>query len=200
MLSPEKLIASFDIDGVINNYPFTFLDFLKKEFGHNLASKSEALNNLGKDDYDFHKDAYRKSDFKYQVEIDKKILNLIKLFKKYKFEVYVSTSRPFHLYPDMFKRTTDWLLMRKVPFDRLIKKTDLVTEEFLIHFDDELEHIYQLFDNVENKLFIHLSDLYKKETQILNTQNKIIGISKMDIDSSKVIKEITENIKNFSKN
>ena len=192
MLSPEKLIASFDIDGVLNNYPFTFLDFLKKEFGHDLVSKNEALHALGRDGYDFHKDAYRKSDYKYQVEIDENILVLTKLFKKLSFGVYVSTSRPFHLYPEMYKNTIDWLVMRKVPFDRLIKKTDLVTEKFLVHLDDEPEHIYKLFDNVENKIFIHLSDQYNKETQILNTQNKIIGISKINIYGSEVIKQITE--------
>ena len=104
----------------------------------------------------------------------------------------MSTSRPFHLYPEMYKNTIDWLVMRKVPFDRLIKKTDLVTEKFLVHLDDELEHIYKLFDNVENKIFIHLSDQYNKETQILNTQNKIIGISKINIYGSEVIKQITE--------
>ncbi len=189
MVSPEKLIASFDIDGVLNNYPFTFLDFLKRESGLIFESKNEALDSLGKNGYDFHKDAYRKSDFKYQVAVDQNICNLINLFKSRRFELYVSTSRPFHLYPNMYENTINWLKMSEVPFDKLIKKSDLISENFLIHFDDELDHIYELFNNVENRIFIHLSDSYEEEMQILDTKNKVLGFSKKAAEKSKFIKD-----------
>ena len=189
MLSPKKIIASFDIDGVINHYPQTFLDFLKKEVELIFTSKNEALNSLGEEKYEFLKDAYRKSSFKYEVEIDNNILDLINLFKSREFELYVSTSRPFHRYPDMFENTAKWLKMRKVPFDKLLRKNELTSQDFLIHFDDELDQIYELFENVENKLFIHLSDSYKEEKQILSAKNKIFGLSKMSIVESKLIKQ-----------
>ena len=89
----------------------------------------------------------------------------------------------------MYENTINWLKMSEVPFDKLIKKSDLISENFLIHFDDELDHIYELFNNVENRIFIHLSDSYEEEMQILDTKNKVLGFSKKAAEKSKFIKD-----------
>ena len=137
-------IISFDIDGVLNNYPICFIDYANNISSTNYQTLSDIKNNL---DYKHIKHMYRLDDYKYNIQIDKIVKEIIiELFPK--FQINIFTRRPFHAYNDMFQRTKNWLMNNEILFDELFYKSyeNFNNKNILIHIDDENKHILPLLD------------------------------------------------------
>jgi len=154
--SSQLTVWSFDIDGVFNDYPMVWLDFIFQETNRRFESKDQARDFLG-EDYWIIKEKYRMSDFKYQVPINPDAQYLTSALKNRGDKIIIATSRPFNRYPFMRDRTISWLNSKSILFDSLIRKDDLYKEHFDIHIDDELKDILQVKSFAKSKKYILLS-------------------------------------------
>ena len=136
----RKKIISFDIDGVLNDYPQCWVDYINKKMHTKFSSKTEAKKKLGSHKYNKIKHTYRLSNYKYSIPVEKKTVNLMKKLKK-KFKIIIVTSRPFQKYPNMKLNTNKWLVKRKIPFDELYYKSKLIFTKYpkiFFHIDNEV--------------------------------------------------------------
>jgi len=152
----ELMVWSFDIDGVFNDYPNVWLDFIFHETNKRYESKDIAKDVLG-DSYWAIKEKYRLGDYKYQVPVNPDAQYLTSVLKKRGVRIIIATTRPFNSYPLMKGKTRAWLESNNIFFDSLIRKDDLHKEDFDIHIDDELKDILQIKSFVKSKKYILLS-------------------------------------------
>jgi len=152
----QLITWSFDIDGVLNDYPKVWLDFIFQETNRRFDKKDEARACLG-EDYWIIKEKYRLSDFKYQVPVNPDAQYLISALKNRGDRIIIATTRPFNRYPFMKNRTRAWLKTNRILFDSLISKKDLDKVNFDIHIDDELKDILKVKSIVQSKKYILLS-------------------------------------------
>ncbi len=162
---------SFDIDGILNNYPKCFLDYCSIFHGIKVESLMELKNSLRTDfDYSHLKKCYRESDYKYNLPIDINIANAIRKLSL-KNNVYILTSRPFNDYPEMFKRTSDWLKNNNIEYKELLSKNiyNLNDKNIELHVDDDIGHIASLINNTVTKFV-----LIKEGVNLGGSESRII--------------------------
>jgi hypothetical protein len=156
----NKIIISSDIDGVMNNYPICFLEYLEKY--HNLVfeTKEIAKSTLKLTQYKLLKSDYRNSEFKYKISYCNDIINLYKKFNKYGIPIIFSTSRPFKKYPNMYDKTYKWLSLSGIHFNGLFPKTIKTFHQHKIthHIDDELSSKRHLLMDATRPMKIILLD------------------------------------------
>ena len=149
-------VWSFDIDGVLNDYPEVWLHYIHKETSERFISKEEAKSSLG-ESYWHIKESYRISDYKYQVPIKPDAKYLISRLKERGDKILIATTRPFDKYSLMRKRTKKWLESNNIYFESLVNKEELYKEDFDIHIDDELGDILKIKSYAESKGYILFS-------------------------------------------
>ncbi len=141
-----KKYLSFDIDGIINNYPNCFLDYFNSQ-KTNLPKVNNInyLKNNHKELYKFFKHEYRLSDYKYNVPVNQIVRELInKLSNSY--GIVILTTRPFEEYEGMYSRTYNWLRSSGIKFDFLDIKCINSFNKYspIVHVDDDLNHVSDL--------------------------------------------------------
>lgn len=153
-----KKAISFDIDGIINNYPLCFLDFYALRFGKEYQTLEDLKQEIGETSYSDAKREYRLSDFKYSVPIDDRIKGLMQTLNGC-CDLYILSSRPFDEFPGMFERTVEWLRLGNVPFLKILPKcrASLHDLQICLHVDDEVSHVLQLLNSTSTN-FVLLGD------------------------------------------
>lgn len=141
-----KKVFSSDIDGVLNNYPECFLDFIFRMTEKRYSTKDVAKVQFGQKRYHDLKHMYRESEYKYSLPYQKDGLAFYKELNERNIPLIFSTSRPFDKYPQMFKRTKVWLDASGIKFVALVKKNTLNFQQYCVthHIDDEEAHVLQL--------------------------------------------------------
>ena len=154
-------IVSFDIDGVLNNYPHCWVKYLNKITGKDFNSKAEAKAALSIDDYDTIKNEYRLSgEVSEFTRVNLEMVELIREYHQRGYRIIISTSRPIlsAQYPDLFHLTSSWLHYIGLPdFELLYKSVGLpdhidIMSQILFHVDDETKFIEE-FNNFNIKTF-----------------------------------------------
>jgi hypothetical protein len=144
---------SVDVDGVLNDYPACWLNYIKQETGFEYKSTDEAKQRLGHAAYKKIKTDYRKSIFKENILFkDEARHSLIELVQM-GFEIVAATSRPLinPEFPDLKNLTSRWI-EKNLGFPiQVVYKNDLVdfTENFpnlKYHIDDELKYAVPIAD------------------------------------------------------
>ena len=136
-----KKVISFDIDGVLNDYPKCWVNYINMRMQTKFSSKTQAKKNLGNNKYKYLKHKYRLSKYKYSLPVEKKLVILMKKLKK-KFKIIIVTSRPFNKYSNMKLSTYKWLVKKKIPFNGLYFKDEFIFEKYpkiFFHVDNELK-------------------------------------------------------------
>ena len=162
--------CSIDIDGVLNNYPQCWLDYIEEIEHKKFATIAEARNQLGNDRYGEIKHRYRTEGRKTQLPINEAAKQLLKQLKENGFTIIISTSRPFNKYTHLEQLTFDWLKNNGFHFDFLRSKTpDLIREFYpiLFHLDDEIEHASFYLQNNIHVFLIERVDLPLPENHLL---------------------------------
>jgi len=134
---------SFDIDGVLNDYPNVWLDYIYKKTGKKYISKQDAKKYLGSL-YLSIKNDYRRSDYKYQVPIRLEAKCLISRLRENGDKIIISTTRPFSDFDFMKDRTKNWLDNNNIQYDYIISKCNLHKEKFDVHIDDSIQDILDI--------------------------------------------------------
>lgn len=132
-----KEIVIFDIDGVLSDYPKTFLNYIESE--EDTKIDTELIDNL--DIYKYlegriptekiksYKDYYRKSGMIRNEKVNEGAVELTKLSKEKGYYNIMLTSRPFDTYKNLYLDTFMWLKENGFVFDALIsdsKKRDKI--------------------------------------------------------------------------
>ena len=151
-------IWSFDIDGVLNDYPNIWLDYIYKKTGKKYISKQGAKKSLGSLYSSINND-YRRSDYKYQVPIKLEAKRLMSRLRKNGDKVIISTTRPFSDFDFMKERTEDWLDSNDIQYDYIISKCNLYKEKFDVHIDDSIQDILDIRSNTTVGKFVLYSPI-----------------------------------------
>lgn len=141
-----KKYLSFDIDGIINNYPKCFLDFFNsRQSILPTVDNLEFLKNKYNDLYKFFKHQYRLSDYKYSIPVNPIIKDLINNLSN-SYGIVILTTRPFERYEGMFSRTYNWLAGAGIKFDYLDVKCTNSFNNYspIVHIDDDFNHVSDL--------------------------------------------------------
>ena len=168
---------SLDIDGVIASYPQYFLNYVSKIIGSSFSTTEICKVSLGEDQYKELKHGYRISKEKYQIPIHPRMIELSEQIYSCGIKIYVNSSRPFHLYPDMLGETTRWLRESLFKFELVEPKVaqNLLKHNVSLHVDNEVSEIerLRLEGLVDIKyLLVHstLTDTNEEEANIIADQ------------------------------
>jgi hypothetical protein len=187
-----RYIFSTDIDGVLNNYPVCWLNYIKLRAGVEYKSTEEAKRGLGQVVYSKIKSEYRKSEYKENIEFsDEARLALIEIAEM-GFEVVAATSRPLidPEFPDLKNLTARWLKKNLGFSIRVVYKNenadftdDLAALKY--HIDDEIKYAIPIANKNIRTFLIERN--YQKSSvhpDIISVPsfNEVIAILKSKID------------------
>jgi uncharacterized HAD superfamily protein len=132
--------VSFDIDGILTNYPECWVRYANNQLGTNYDSKEEMVSELGPK-YSEIKSQYRKSDNKANINPKQKFVKVIKNLNNNGNDIIVATSRPIdsNEFPNLRGLTKKWLMKNSIPHKKLVKKRKITNINIDYHIEDELE-------------------------------------------------------------
>ena len=126
-----KKICYLDIDGVLNNYPECWLEFIRMKLlpkdsrtEYILGDLNRAKHNIPYQEYKDLKWEYRESGYKETIPPNPDASRLTSDLRKLGYHIVIITSRPVKEHPSLFKQTINWLQKNKIEFDDLIFDED----------------------------------------------------------------------------
>ena len=177
-----KKSISFDIDGVLNRYPETFIKFCQNLTLKKVNSFQTLKESLTNQEYRLFKHKYRLSQYKFNLKINPEIKKIINILSK-KYCIYIFSSRKFYKYPTTFAKTNQWLKKNGILYEKLMIKNyeSFLKKKIIYHIDDDINHICNTKTTKNLKIIILGNN--KKTTKI----KKNIIFCKNEIDLLKKI-------------
>lgn len=123
----KNKIAIIDIDGVLNYYPQTQLDFFNTTLHTNYKTLKEAKENLSYLAYKKMKELYRNSEYKHDAKPRKGAEDFLKELKLRNYLIYVITSRQLFK-DDMLPKTITWLQKNNLIYDYIYCTTKKILQ------------------------------------------------------------------------
>jgi FMN phosphatase YigB (HAD superfamily) len=143
-------VVIVDIDGVLNNYPDCFYDWVLMT--HDRETMDEALQDRAL--YEELKDKYRSSGAKRTLWVNQRSCDALKMLKAKKIPIILLTDRPYMKIKRISYDTMAWLDSNSIPYDYLFwshgqSKTHIAKKVKSVAFvvDDKVktcEQFYQL--------------------------------------------------------
>jgi HAD superfamily hydrolase (TIGR01509 family) len=149
----NKKVIIFDIDGVINNYPDCFVEWVNKELGYTtkFSTVEQIKTNFSKKVYEELKAEYRMSGAKRTQPINEDTVKIIKHLKANNESIILFTNRPVSKYKCIYSDTLFWLQSNNIPYDA-IYYSDFHQKEDIYKLNFDIKYIVE--DNLENtKMF-----------------------------------------------
>lgn len=147
-------ICGIDIDGVLNHYPKTWIDFVNTKLNKNFSSLSELKSNLAYQKYVELKELYRLSGIKETFIPRKGAVEFTKKLKKNNYAIVLFTTRPIATYPTLLKQTLEWLKKNKFEMDALVwDKIEVPWSIFDFVIEDELDMANKIAEKC-NKVYL----------------------------------------------
>jgi dimeric dUTPase (all-alpha-NTP-PPase superfamily) len=176
----HKKVVIFDIDGVINNFPDCFLDWVNKK-GKRFKSVEQMKELLDLKTYQELKVEYRLSGEKRHQPVNKETLKLLNLLKLQGETIILFTNRPVSKFKVIYTDTLYWLRKNNIPFDAIYwsdfqRKEDIYKLRFKIKYivEDNLDNAKNF--NHEGHLVFLLEKSYNQDGLYAN--DKLIRIKK----------------------
>lgn len=140
-----RKIAVVDIDGVLGDYPYTFLEFVRDEeearYGrapcfssidvHTLDLYKYLEGDVSSSNLKYYKHYYRESGRIRQEKVVEGAKEFLHILRENGYYVVLLTSRPFDSYKSLYLDTYTWLISHGLEFDALLndsKKRDKVSK------------------------------------------------------------------------
>lgn len=194
----DRKIAICDIDGVLGDYPATFLDFVSREesiAGYHSQFSSDNVTHLdlykyleGKvssDRLKYYKHIYRSSGEIRKESVLQGAQEFLHTLREKGYYVVLLTSRPFSTYKSLYLDTYMWLTSHGLEFDMLLndsKKRDKITKlletsdvQFIV--DDDPKIISGLV-GIDKLSKIYLMD--RTYNQTYEAQDKVVRVRDFD--------------------
>jgi len=126
-----KKVCYLDIDGVLNNYPKCWLDFLQGKLLSDDSRTQYIIKDLRRAKhnipYQIYKDLkweYRESGYKTTIPTTPMAPEITYDLHQMGYHIVIITARPVKEHPSLFKQTVDWLQKNSIEFDDLIFDED----------------------------------------------------------------------------
>ena len=135
----DDKVVGVDIDGVLADYPRSFVDFINKELGTNYTMDMV-------DSYDIYeclgistelgvklKDRYRQTGQKRFIPVCEGAKEMLTWLREQGYKIMLLTARPYQEYKRVFADTLEWLDKNELPYDSIIfdeKKEERLIKEF----------------------------------------------------------------------
>lgn len=116
----SEKVCVFDIDGVLNYYPKTWVDFVNASLCKDFKTLSEVKNSLSYSEYKKLKEEYRTSGVKENLCVKKEAKEVINKLRDEGFKIIIISARPVIKYSSLYKQTTNWLEKNGIEYDNLI--------------------------------------------------------------------------------
>ena len=181
----NKEIIIFDIDGVINNYPECFLDWVYEQINVRFSSIENMKKQLDLKTYQELKVSYRLSGEKRTQLIKQETLDLMNILKDNGETIILFTNRPVMKYKVIYTDTLYWLNSNKIPFEAIYwsdfqRKNDIYKLRFKIKFivEDNLDNAKNF--NHEGHLVFLLENSYNQDSNYTH-ENLVRVKSPMEI-------------------
>lgn len=126
-LAIHNRVAVVDIDGVLNEYPASLLQFIAKKTGRECASLAEAKKELGLL-YDKIKHEFRESGLEAQQLPRPEAKKLLDWLRANNYSIVLLTSRPATEYRCIEVDTLEWLKKHELPYDLVLFAEDKLRE------------------------------------------------------------------------
>ena len=126
-----------DIDGVLNYYPQTYVDYVNSELNANFNDLNEIKAELSYTMYRNIKKGYRTTGYKENLDVREGARELLYYLKSKGYYIIILTARPIDEYNSLLQQTTNWL-----------KKNNLVYDYLTFYKDKDLE-ILKKFKNID---------------------------------------------------
>ena len=107
--------AIIDIDGVLNTYPKTQIDYFNFMLDKDYKSLDEIKNNLSYNKYKYLKNQYRQSAFKHNCKASPGAKKLLKYLRDNNYLIYIITARELFKY-NQLEKTILWLQNNKLVY------------------------------------------------------------------------------------
>lgn len=161
--------AVIDIDGVLNYYPDTFVNFYNDYQKTSYKTMSEIKNNTSYNEYNRLKTLYRKSDYKHDAKVRDDAAELFDFLHNHGYLIYIVTSRELFKY-NQLEKTILWLQKNNLKYDYLYcsQKKDYTIFEKFKHVDLVIE---DSLDNLEKIERINGEAVY---FNIVNSENELL--------------------------
>lgn len=123
-------IAGIDIDGVLADYPGSFLTFVNQELGTNYKLEGVRQYDIGKalglprDLYEELKDKYRQSGYKKTIPVLPDAKEFLFQLQKEGYKIVLLTARPYKRYKRLFADTQEWLTDNGLVYDAILWDED----------------------------------------------------------------------------
>lgn len=142
----KKATITCDIDGVLNFYPQTLINYAQNEHNVFISDLSQFKSQYFQK-YTEIKSAYRYSAYKHEADPRTAVVHALNSLANKGCNIVAFTTRPFDRYPGMFEMTFQWLQFIGLKFSTLQAKTksnfDVIKP--LFHLDDRLDHILDIY-------------------------------------------------------
>lgn len=163
--------AVIDIDGVLNYYPETILQFISDKLGVSFESLNSAKSNLSYYEYNLIKAQYRNSDYKHNATVRKGAKKLLNYLTQHDYLIYIITSRELYK-NDMLEKTICWLKKNELRYDFIYesRKKDFTIFEKFNDIDIVIE---DNVDNIKNIMKVSNAKCYN----IINSDNFSLSIN-----------------------
>lgn len=176
--------AIIDIDGVLNTYPKTQIDYFNWMLDKDYKSLYEIKNDLSYYEYKDLKTQYRQSAFKHNCKASPGARKLLKYLRDNNYLIYIITARELFKY-NQLEKTILWLNNNKLVYDYIYctQKKDFTIFEKFGHVDLVIE---DNCDNLEKIKKINGKDCIY--INVMNEENKNIKYKGFRVvDLNKVI-------------
>ena len=176
--------AIIDIDGVLNTYPKTQIDYFNFMLDKDYKSLDEIKKDLSYYEYKDLKTQYRQSAFKHDCKASPGARKLLKYLRDNNYLIYIITARELFKY-NQLEKTILWLNNNKLVYDYIYctQKKDFTIFEKFGHVDLVIE---DNCDNLEKIKKINAKDCIY--INVMNEENKNIKYKGFRVvDLNKVI-------------
>ena len=178
-------VAFIDIDGVLNEYPKTWLDFIAEKTGLHFDTLDEAKEKLPHRTYTKLKHEYRISGYKLKLKVRDGASDFLRMLEAVGIDPILYTSRPVNNYFNLYMDTINWLEKNGLSFRHIIFGKELIpfyqiklSPIFVV--EDELEYA-EIFSKL-SLVFLYNGNVERKNIIPVRSFNQIIEFFGWDCD------------------
>lgn len=118
-IKKAEKVCALDIDGVLNDYPKCWIDFVNIKTATEFADLNDIKNTLTYDTYRKLKEDYRLSGIKERLKPNENASLLTQELKKLGYTIIIITARPANKYPALYSQTLNWLKNNNICYDSI---------------------------------------------------------------------------------
>lgn len=147
--------AIIDIDGVLNYYPQTYIDFCNEQHGYSFNTLFEIKEKLPYNVYKKLKSEYRMSKYKHDAELRENAKKLVDYLVQHDYLIYIITARKL-FENNQLENTILWLRKNNIHYDYIyctVKKDFTIFEKFK-DIDILIEDTVSNIQNIKTKTHI----------------------------------------------